>query len=483
MTLIPSERIVDPSQLSVAMIDCPDNVNAATMTTINNQTSQEEENLTTIASSYLLNLRSHSNIGKLAETIGTLPPPSFIQEQELQQQQSPQQQPGKHNIISPTTEQLIIVCPGCEPDWSTPEVQSLFEAIGSGLEQLQTLKLNCVGLLDVAFPLRLLTILLQACPRLQVLDMDDVAVSVSSVDEVSELVHAIEQRQQSTTNSSTNTKLPPLTKFRLFGCLANDTLESLLQQQQQQSDNPISLDPLWASLSTLESVELDAVDDGLLGSISATSMQQLTSSRTIQTLHLNGYVLENDSLDVMAASLTTNTTLTDLSFDLYSLGHPGHEAFALAEALRCNQHIETLHLTISHAWNDDTFLQALATGLATDCTLKALTIGTCAKITDTTAQAFADMTVSNYALEKLQISTYHGSWKSVYLHYTGLNRKGRGFFHSNFGSLSRKEWVDKGLVPFAEDINVLFYYLQMNPMLCCPPSTTAAAAARKIKNT
>ena len=420
-----------------------------------------------------MNLRSHSNIQRLVssmttglEDCTTTTTTSTTSDDDNQQ-----------TLLYATTERLIVVCPGCEPDWTSPQVQTLFDAIGQ-LQCLTSLTFNCVGLLDVALPLPLLTKIVRNCPRLQELDLDDVLLSISSAEEVDELVQALQQRQQPLTQSVPTpsvTLLKPLTKFRLFGCLSNDTLHLLQRQQPHDDTSMISLDSLWAALTTLELVALDAVDDGLLGSISAASVQQLTESKSIHTLTLNGFVLDNDCLEGMASSLSTNTTLKHMSFALYSLGNPGQgAAFFLTDALRRNQHLDSLHISMSHAWNDDTFMQSLANALVTDCTLKSLTIATCAQITDTTGEAFAKMTASNHVLKILELSTYHGPWKSNYLYYTQLNRQRRGYFHANSESISKQEWVEQGLLPVVEDTNALYYFLHMNPALCCPPLTTTA---------
>ena len=426
-----------------------------------------------------MNLRSHSNIQRLVSSMTTgLEECTTTTTTTLEDN-------NQQALLYATTERLIVVCPGCEPDWTSPQMQALFDAIGQ-LQCLTSLTFNCVGLLDVALPLPLLTKIVKNCPQLQELDLNDVLLSISSAEEVEELVQALQQRQQQlseSTHTTPITLLQPLTKFRLFGCLSNDTLH-LLYRQRQDGTSMISLDSLWTVLATLEFVELDAVDDGLLGSISAASVQQLTASKSIHTLTLNGFVLDNDCLDGMATSLSTNTTLQHLSFALYSLGHPGQgAAFFLTEALRRNEHLDSLRISMSHAWNDATFMQSLASALATDCTLKSLTIATCAQITETTGEAFAKMMASNHALEILELSTYHGPWKSNYLYYAQLNRQRRGYFHANSESISRKEWVEQGLLPVVEDTGALYYFLHMNPALCCPPLRTSAATTTTTTTT
>lgn len=344
------------------------------------------------------------------------------------------------------TEKLIVVCPGCEPDWTSPEVTTLFSAL-QHVRQLQELKLNCVGLLDVAFPLRLLKDVVEnTAGSLRALELDDVALTTQDEKEVLALAQAIEQKAAK----------GQLSELRLFGCLADDTLHP----------SSASLDPLWASLATLKRVELDAVDDGLLGSIQASSVGHLARSTTLEHFHLNGFALDNDCLLQLADALEHSTSLVDLSLDLYSVGHPGQGAFALAESLRVNTHLKRLHLSISHAWNDEAFLKALAGALSTDCTLESLIIGTCAVIRDTAAQAFAEMMAQNCTLQNLQLSRYNGEWKQVLTYYLLLNSQRRGHFHENYVSLPRKEWID-GLIRVRNDLDGLYYFLQMNPSLFC----------------
>lgn len=343
------------------------------------------------------------------------------------------------------TQQLIVVCPGCEPDWRSPEVTSLFRAF-THVTRLQELKLNCVGLLDVPFPLRLLQQVIESCPSsLRSLELDDVALSGVSPAEVTDLAQAMERKAAS----------GELTQFRVFGCLADDTLHSGC------------LDPLWSSTAGLRRVELDAVDDGLLGSIQAATVGRLVRSQTLEHFHLNGFALDNDCLVELADALQHNTSLVDLSFDLYSVGHPGQGGFALAEALRGNQHLKRLHLSISHAWNDEDFLQALAQALTTDCTLESLIIGTCAVIRDSTAQAFCEMMAQNCTLQQLQLSRYNGEWKPLLVYYVSLNSRRRGYFHANYGTdLPRWEWVE-GLIQNSGDLDALYYFIHMNPSLYC----------------
>jgi hypothetical protein len=344
------------------------------------------------------------------------------------------------------TEKLIVVCPGCEPNWTSPEIKTLFVDLRH-VGNLRELKLNCVGLLDVAFPLQLLKDVVEnTSSKMQSLELDDVALTTRNEEEVLALAKAIQAKAAS----------GQWTEFRLFGCLADDTLRP----------SAAALDPLWASLATLQRVELDAVDDGLLGNIKASTVGHLVRSKTIQHFHLNGFALDNDCLVELAEALECNTRLEDLSLDLYSVGHPGKGAFALAESLRMNQHLKRLHLSISHSWNDECFLKAVANALTTDCTLESLIIGTCGMIRDSTAKAFAEMMVRNYTLELLQLSRYSGEWKPILTYYLLLNSQRRGYYHSNYGVLCKKQWVE-GLVGVRDDLDGLYYFLHMNPSIYC----------------
>jgi hypothetical protein len=219
-------------------------------------------------------------------------------------------------------------------------------------------------------------------------------------------------------------------------------------------------------------VELDAVDDGLLGSIQASTVGHLARSKTLKQFHLNGFALDNECLVQLAEALECNTSLEDLSLDLYSVGHPGKGAFSLAESLRVNQHLKRLHLSISHSWNDEAFLNALANALRTDCTLESLIIGTCGIIRDSTAKVFAEMMEKNYTLELLQLSRYSGEWKPVLAYYLLLNSQRRGYFHSNYGLICKKQWVE-GLVGVRDDLDGLYYFLQMNPSVFCDKNAHA----------
>jgi len=399
-----------------------------------------------------LNLRSHSNVTKITQQICEA-------------------------TLFATTQSLTVVCPGCEPDWNLLAVQGLFQAVAA-LPHLAEFKLHCVGLLQVAFPIHLLTTVLtresdsttngSVGNGIQVLDLNDVVLTAATQEEVDTLAHVISHK-------ATNLK-----EFRLFGCLADDLLTHNNNNGSNNNNNnnnntAIQMDPLWAALATLQRVEIDAVDDGLLGGIQSSTVQTLAHSTTLQQFHLNGFCLDNDCLVALAEGLSNTNThnnnhttkFTDLSFDLYSVDHPGQGAFLLTDALQSNTTLEKLHLSISHAWNDDKFLQAMAAALSTHCTLKSLIIGTCAHIRDTTAQAFCQALASNYVLEFLQLSRYKGPYKALLQYYLKLNAQKRGYFHAHFGSnhLSRERWIREALIPVRDDVDALYYFLHMNPMM------------------
>ena len=138
---------------------------------------------------------------------------------------------------------------------------------------------------------------------------------------------------------------------------------------------------------------------------------------------------------------------------------------ALADALRTNCTLQTLRLSLTHAWNDNAFFHALATALTYNGTLKSLIIGTCAVISDSIAHAFVDMLAQNHALEVLQLSRYKGVWKPHFCYYLKLNSQRRGYFHSQFGSLCKQIWIEEAVIPVRDDLEGIFYFLQMNPML------------------
>jgi hypothetical protein len=94
-----------------------------------------------------------------------------------------------------------------------------------------------------------------------------------------------------------------------------------------------------------------------------------------------------------------------------------------------------------------------------------LIIGAISVITDTTAQAFAEMLFTNTVLELLQLSRYKGEWKPTLHYYLKLNSQGRGYFLQHFERLSRNHWVE-ALVNVREDLDGNFYFLQLNPLLC-----------------
>jgi len=405
-----------------------------------------------------LNLRSYSNIPRLAEKIRSL-----SSQHETTIRISTPQSGSSNKALQATTSRLVVMCPGCEPDWNSTEIQSLFDSIGR-LPHLHELQLKCLGHVDVALPLRLLTLLLRKSLRLQSLDLDDVALSISSVEEVEDFEKTIKQRQASQHQIS-------LSKFRLFGCWSDHTEELM------QSSPFSSLNPFWSALSMIERVEVDAIEVGLLGSISALTLQHLITSPSLKALCLKRVALNCHCVEIMASPLRTNTTLRDLSVDVHTDKDAVH---ALADALRDNNHLEKLNLNMSPIRNHDSgLLQVLAQALSCkDCTLKCLTIQAAAiPILDETAHAFVKMMESNFELQHLQLSSYQGKWKPIYQYYATLNQHGRGYFHRHYSSLSKRKLVEKALVPAVDSASLLYYFLHMNPTLwACPRSTSAQRA-------
>ncbi|CAB9528833.1 expressed unknown protein [Seminavis robusta] len=208
---------------------------------------------------------------------------------------------------------------------------------------------------------------------------------------------------------------------------------------------------------------MDAVEDGLLGGVTPSTLQCLAQSTTLEQLHLHGVILHDTCLTQLALGLgNRSTALKDLSLDLLAGG-----SLPLAQALGATTTLQRLHLTLTHSWTDATFLKALAQALShSRGSLLTVKIGTCAVLDDATAAVFVEMLQHhNHVLEELQLGRYRGIWKPHLTYYLKLNRQKRGYFHANFTRLTKQRWIEEGLIPVRHDLEGIFYFLQMNPIL------------------
>jgi len=316
-----------------------------------------------------------------------------------------------------------------EPHWHSEDIQLLLKEFSSSLSKLQCLHLSNFGMHSNSFPISLLNQLLKhtRTRQLKHIQLECVSLIGNSYD-LEELALRIKVCRA-------------LESFRLSYCgFSTATTSSSMTSS--------SLDGIVTALSSLpslEHLEIWAYADGKLGSLTSDKTLQhlLDKCQTLQSLHMEGMVLDGQQVQGMAQALCHHSSLQKL--DLHLLKHRVLKgSLALADALAENTSLQSLELFLANTKNGeeddddeeenhdrgnchtDPFLTQLAQVLThSNSTLREVRMHSFQRVTDLEEELFATMLETNVALTHLCLSDYEGPFRPKIEYYLSWNRRGR----------------------------------------------------------
>jgi len=356
------------------------------------------------------------------------------------------------------------------PNEESEEICNLIAAIG-GLESVVHVSFENLGSDDheVPFPLDFLTAgMIQASGRLESLVFDRCSMAGTEED-TTEFTEFIE-------NLVCLRCLEIVNNFCIFV-----------------EDEPINLDDLLSAISKLpliESVELLTYSWEEPGYptqfASSHPIRQLISSQNLKELTVGNFHLKNEGLKDILQALHSNTNLRKLVIHFASTEETSSlkALKLLTKAMLANTTLEVLKLEFDECCpNIDSFLMNMAEALAKN-TVSALhkfkvtaPVYYGAKVEQAFLKTLRD---SNFTLKKLDFDTalpdddedegfivvgLLGSRRSEMDLYLRLNGRGRKYIMNNIAYVTREKWVDT-YATLSNDLDGLFHYLRMNPIMC-----------------
>lgn len=190
--------------------------------------------------------------------------------------------------------------------------------------------------------------------------------------------------------------------------------------------------------------------------------ESMKVNKSLRVLDLFGNNIENEHVVLFAKVLQTNKTLETLVLPCPSDDISVDACAAISRALRENTTLVTLNLPRSNL--KDEGLLHLVQGLNVNTTLKKIEVGVSKDIGDQGMGALMKMLETNYELERLVVSSSQKSIKEKVQYYMRLNEVGRGALLRD-GKATREQWVEM-LISCSDDLDCLFYFINVNPSLC-----------------
>jgi hypothetical protein len=163
--------------------------------------------------------------------------------------------------------------------------------------------------------------------------------------------------------------------------------------------------------------------EGKLGTLQSETLEQLFCSKSLQSIHIEGFTLQDELLLSIAKSLRHNSTLQKLDLHVLKQAHEG--TLALAESLRHNNQLQSLELFLSSNREHDPFLTTMANILMTNTALRVFKVHQYRRITPLEEEAFAGLLETNEALQVLDLNGYRGDARPKIDYFLRWNRRGR----------------------------------------------------------
>ena len=320
-------------------------------------------------------------------------------------------------------------------------LHNLFRAIGS-LPRLTSLTLYSYGEKIDVFPTTLLTDVVSVAAKLEVLTLFFLELGGTTVS-FEPFEEAIRMH-------------PCLREFKLENCRLGDFLL-----------NSLTADRFVNTLSTLpnlERVELSASQMGYLGVITPRSLE-IFAARTenLQSLSLINLVFDNDHICALSRALRHNKELTQLTMSV----DPAYNT-KLPALLATAEHLEYVKL-IFPTLDNESFLIKIAKGLSKSESITRLELEgeLSTRMSLKAQQAFVAVLDKRTDVEHLDVPITNRSLRKKVRLFLKLNNTGKRHIMRDPNS-TRYEMV-KALAHVRNDLDCLFYFLRMKPVLCEPP--------------
>ena len=341
--------------------------------------------------------------------------------------------------LNETVEEVSVFMEYLEDDWLVTDIWRIFRALGN-LPKLQRLVFDFIGSDGDELPLSLLTAAVRPASKVTALELSCVHLA-GSEDDIRRFAQSLRQKSWK--------------KIEIYGCFLDP------ETRKKSSLNPILNE--MASFSTLKDVTITALDFNSLGSFSGESLGRLIrQNQSIKCLVLGEFNLNDEHIVPMSEALEENQSLTELSIgcNLESKG-----TFALANMIRTNRTLESLHLDLTTLVDGESNHIALAESLGSNDKIKRFSIfGTKGNITAKAQLRFAQMLEHNFSLEELEFQDEDEDASPSIEMYLTLNSLGRrDLLHNQ--STTKEDWVS-ALCNVHDNEACIFYLLSLNPALC-----------------
>lgn len=237
-----------------------------------------------------------------------------------------------------------------------------------------------------------------------------------------------------------------------------------LQLSSAQQTVPFKQSAIAKLMSSKSITDLYLSRLGLGGDHLTVISEGLATNQTLRVLDLFGNNIENHHVIAMAQALEQNDSVEILVLPCPTNDLSVESCAAISQALKVNQKLTTLNLPRSNLTDEG--IWHLAQGLTVNKTLKKVEVGVSKNVGDTGMNALTDMLEKNYELERLVVSSADQSIKEKTEYYMRLNQVGRGDLLSPSNkSATREQWVEM-LISVVDDLDCLFYFINVNPTLC-----------------
>lgn len=221
------------------------------------------------------------------------------------------------------------------------------------------------------------------------------------------------------------------------------------------------------SLQHLKRIHLGSLYRQIRPTLELKGLQKLFQMPHLQEIRLHNFDFCDEHITVIANMVAEhNTHVKILELRLCDLEMSSEKA--LTRMLRKNRSLVEFQMEIPArlGWALDQFCLEMAQALEHNTTLKRLAfIGY--DIHEHVEQAFVEMTKTNCVLESMYYCPtwkYHPAEMDLYLR---LNKHGRYRLSHGYEGVSHEEWVQVLAKCDDDDIDCLYHFLQMNPLLIC----------------
>ncbi|CAB9504062.1 expressed unknown protein [Seminavis robusta] len=392
-----------------------------------------------------------------------------------------------------------------EPQWDYVQIADIFRALGE-LELLDSITIKARTLEGNPFPIGLLTCLLKPRRhRLRYLHLD-----VQRIQCLSRATRRLALALQ----TCTCLEWVKLKYCKLLTNSNNDNndnntaLADLLDGHQQEVVDFTAMDPILSSLgkiTTLKHLQLVGTSEGednefafdddeneVFPTIGPGALVELLSSSSLQELRLEWIDLDGATIGSLSTALRSTSRLQKLVLGLFPEDKSSFKAFA--GMLQHNQTLEVVH--IHTAWRSaelsPLFGSSIVTTAAknpTDVSMeKFLVLVGQALRRNTRLSEFhlcgptmedcwssnaeealvAALKSSNVVLKSLKIGNEdsdEGEIGGPIEYYLKLNKLNRKHFVHRYEQVTAEEWISV-LANAGSDLNSVFYFLRLNPLLC-----------------